>query len=159
MRLQPHLAASTVAGVAVWAGTGDPLAVPIAIAGGVLPDGDHLLDYYFKYIRQDRRFQFYLLHAWEYLIAGVVAYLVFLTEPWLLALVAGYATQLILDQVSHERSFRTTTYFITPRILKGFRAPPRKRQVRHDEYQSFIKSLPFGRAAAEKWFKRRIERK
>lgn len=159
MRLQPHLAASAAAGGAVWAGTGEPIALPVAIAAGVLPDGDHLLDYYFKYIRHDRRFNFFLLHAWEYLIVGVIVYAFFHSEPWLLAAVAGYSTQLILDQISHVKGTWPTGYFLTPRILNGFRAPPHKRQIVEGEYQSFVKSLPFGRGVAERWLKKRMKPK
>ena len=131
--------------------------MPIAIAAGVLPDSDHLLDYYFKYVRQDRRFQFYLLHAWEYFITGTILYVLVFNEPWLFALLAGYATQLILDQLSHSRDNWPTAYFLTPRILSGFKAPPHKLRFKQNEYQSFIKSLPFGRGVAERWFRRRLE--
>lgn len=156
MKLLPHLAASSTAGAAVWAGTGEPLALPIAIAAGVLPDGDHLLDYYFRYIRQDRRFQFYLLHGWEYLVTGIFIYAFIWTEPWMLALVVGYATQIGLDQISHGKESGATAYLISRRIMTGFRAPPHKQRFRRSEYQSFVKSLPFGRAAAERWFQKRV---
>ncbi len=156
MRLQPHLAASTAAGAAVWAGTGEPITLPIAIAAGVLPDADHLLDYYLKFVKKTRRFRFYLLHGWEYLIAGLVIYLFFVNEPWMLAIVTGYATQIILDQISHARETWPLAYFVTYRALTKFRAPPPRRPMGRRDYDSFVQSLPFGRGVAERWFRNRI---
>lgn len=131
----------------------------MAIAAGVLPDGDHLLDYYFKFIRHDLRYRFFLLHGWEYLIAGLVAYLFFVDEPWLLAAVAGYATQIVLDQISHYRETRPLAYFLTYRMLTGFRTTQKRPYLSPMDYRSFVKSLPFGRDAAERWFRKRMRPK
>lgn len=158
MKLLPHLALSTAAGGLVWAVTGEPVAVPVAIAAGVLPDIDHLLDYYVKYVRRDGRFQFLLLHGWEYLVAGLAVYLFWLQEPWLLAAVAGYATQIAGDQVSHDTA-RWDTYLVTSRATKGFRAPRGCGLGNGRAYQSLVDSVPFGREALTRWFERRLPEK
>ena len=126
MKLHSHLAASAVAGGAVWAGTGEPVTLPLTIAAGVLPDADHLLDYYFRFIRRNKRYQFLLLHGWEYLIAGIAAYLFVWSEPWMLAIVVGYATQIGLDQIAHgKKSERRFVYWLTVRAKRRFSSPDR----------------------------------
>ncbi|MCI0809073.1 MAG: metal-dependent hydrolase [Chloroflexi bacterium] len=155
MKLLPHTALSTAAGGLVWAITGEPASVPIAIAAGVLPDVDHLVDYYVKYVRRDGRFQFLLLHGWEYLLAGLIAYVFFSQEPWLLAAVAGYATQIAGDQLSHDRA-RWNTYLVTARAINGFRAPRHGGWGSGRAYQSLVESVPFGREALTRWFERRL---
>lgn len=156
MRLQAHLVASTAVGGAVWAGTGNPATLPIAIAAGVLPDGDHLLDYYFRYVRRDRRFVFLLLHAWEYFFIGLILYLFVWNEPWMLAIVAGYASQLVLDQISHGKGGEWTMYLITFRAARRFASSDRDRRPRRREYKSLIDSLPFGGQAVERWLEKRL---
>ena len=40
-----HTAVSLSIGTAAWVGGASPLAVPVAVAAGVLPDLDHVLDF------------------------------------------------------------------------------------------------------------------
>jgi hypothetical protein len=155
MKLLPHVAMSAEAGVLVWASTGEPAVIPIAIAAGVLPDVDHLLDYYVKYVRRNGRFQFLILHAWEYLLLGVLALVFWHQEPWLIAAVAGYATQIAGDQLSH-REASWNTYLVTSRAFKRFRAPILHEYGSRRAYRSLVESLPFGRGAATRWFEQRL---
>ncbi|MDA1280654.1 MAG: hypothetical protein O3B95_11575 [Chloroflexi bacterium] len=155
MRLLPHTALSSAAGILVWGVTGEPIAVPVAVAAGVLPDVDHLFDYYVKYGRRDGRFQFLLFHGWEYLLIGLIAYLFWLHEPWLLALIAGYATQIAGDQFSHDNA-RWNTYLVTARASKRFRAPRFGGPGNSRAYRSLVETMPFGREALTRWFEKRL---
>lgn len=155
MKLLPHVAMSTAAGTLVWATTGEPATIPVAIATGVLPDVDHLLDYYVKYVRRDGRFQFLLLHGWEYLFTGLFALAFWIQDPWLIAAVAGYATQIVGDQYSHK-NVRWNTYLLTARAIKGFRAPAGYEWNNGRAYQSLVESVPFGREALTRWFESRL---
>lgn len=154
MRLVPHAAASGAVGLGVWAATGDAAAVPAALAAGVLPDLDHLLDYYNWYIRRDHRRLFLLLHGWEYLVAGIAVYVAYLSEPWLLAALLGYATQIGGDQLfNHQRPF---TYSLAARAALRF--DRRRCSWSHPAraYEAAVGALPFGRAAARRWFQSRL---
>ena len=155
MKLLPHVAMSTAAGGIVWATAGNPIAIPVAIAAGVLPDVDHLFDYYVKYGRRDGRFQFLLLHGWEYLFIGFAAYVFLLPETWLLAALAGYTTQVAGDQISHENA-RWNTYLLTSRALKRFRARSVGGLGNARAYQSLVETVPFGREILIRWFERRL---
>ncbi|MFW6174599.1 MAG: hypothetical protein ACOC5K_02370 [Chloroflexota bacterium] len=154
MKLLPHVAASSAVGAGVWVGAGEPLALPAAVAAGVLPDADHLLDYYFRFIRRDRRFLFLPLHGWEYLAALALAYALLAPTPWMLAVVLGYATQIVGDQLVND--VRWHTYFITARAWRGFRIA---RVLDHREpdlgYEAFVNAVPFGKARVRRWFEER----
>ena len=92
MNLGPHVAVSAAAGAVLWAATGDVKTLPVAIGAGVLPDVDHLLDYYNWYVRRSYSRLILLLHGWEYLAAAGLIYFFVLREDWMLAVVIGYAT-------------------------------------------------------------------
>ena len=154
MKLGPHLAISTAVGGAVWAVTGEPLAVPAAIAAGVLPDADHVLDFYIKYVRRDRRFLFLLFHGWEFLAAGIVLHLTLFSQPWALAAVLGYAGQLIADQAANRVKWHT--YFITARAALGFRSVRVLGRDDSRSYLALVESLPFGRSWLRSWFQARL---
>ena len=157
MRLGPHIAASGAAGAIVWAATGEPWALPIAVAGGVLPDADHLLDYYLWYVK--RRFNRILLifHAWEYLAVMVAVYAGGVREPWLLALIAGYFTQIGGDQLFNGVFWHT--YLITARIRYRFKVVRVIGTPRFQAYRALVESLPYvGRKYLQPWFESRLRR-
>lgn len=155
MRAEVHGASSIGAGIGVWAVTGDPLALPVAVAGGVLPDLDHALDYYHWYWRRDFRRVYLFLHSWElvvacYLLAALVP------APWSFALAAGYFTQLALDQFGYRVHWYT--YLLAARLLLGFDADRvLPHGVSKGSYRSFTRLLPAGRARAEGWFRSRLD--
>lgn len=151
--LTPHLAMSTAVGAGTWAVTGEPVALPAAVAAGVLPDLDHLLDYYFYWVRRKRRYLIIFLHGWEYLIAGLAVYVFVLQEPWLLGAVLGYATQIGADQLFHGA--RWDTYLITARAARRFRASVSTTRSFGSSYESHIALLPFGRERVKRWFESR----
>ncbi|GEM_PF-824707 len=153
MNLLPHVALSSAAGVGVWAATGDEAAIPVAVAAGVLPDLDHLLDYYVRYFRFNWKYMFLLLHGWEYLAAGVLIYGLWVREPWLLAALLGYATQVGADQFNNRVKWHT--YFIVSRALRGFRSMETLGRVDYRGYMAVVNVAPFGKERLMQWFERR----
>jgi hypothetical protein len=145
---------STMVGIGMWASTGEPEVVPVAMAAGVLPDLDHLFDYYLWWVRRERRFLFLLLHGWEYLALLIVLYLFVINEPWLLAATLGYTTQIASDQFMNKPSWRT--YLITVRALHGFKnVPILGKEPQFSANNSVVTSLPFGKERVKKWFETR----
>ena len=155
MKLGHHAAVSVAIGVGLWAATGDARTLPAAVAAGVLPDVDHLLDYYNWYIRRDTRRLILIFHGWEYLVAAVLIYVFAFTEPWMLAVVLGYASQVGTDQIFN--GVRWHTYSLLARASLGFDA---RRVVGRDmtqAYEALVDSLPVFRDPVRRWFERRIE--
>ena len=154
MKLGPHIALSSAAGGVVWAATGEAIALPAAVAAGVLPDADHLLDYYLKYVRRDFRFVFLLFHAWEYLAVGILVYALWFTEPWMLAVLLGYATQVGADQ--WHNMVKWDTYLITARARRRFRSVEVLGRTDFLAYHALVNSVPFGRRLLLPWFASRM---
>ena len=157
MTLLPHTVLGAAAGGVVWATGGSPISVLIGIAAGVLPDADHLVDFYNWYIRRNRTKWLLLLHAREYL-AIMIAIYVFIGYPtWLLAVILGYATQIGADLIANPSYWHT--YSITSRVLKRF---DRKAITPNDPdvgYEALVRSVPFKRDALRKWFAARVDSK
>ncbi len=154
MNLRGHVLLSGAAGAAVWAVTGEVNALPAALAAGVLPDLDHLPDYYLRYVRRNWKYLFLLLHGWEYAVVAVVVYAAWVREPWMLAVALGYLTQIGADQVVNRPKWHT--YLFTARAFHGFRAQESLGRVDYDSYMSVVKSVPFGRARLIRWFESRL---
>jgi len=147
----PHLALSSAVGVGTWAATGHEAAIPAAIAAGVLPDADHLLDYYLWWVKRERRFLILFLHGWEYLILGVGLYLFVFRETWFLAVLFGYTTQVGADQLFN--GVRWHTYLITVRAARGFKATTAiTDEAIPNSGNALISSLPFGKDRVRRWF-------
>ena len=95
------------------------MAIPTAVATGVLIDADHVPDYYLWYWKRDRRRIFVPLHAWEFVIAGLVMLLVAWHGPVILAAVLGYLGHLTSDQL-RNRLAHPLTYSILFRLYARF---------------------------------------
>lgn len=114
-----HATVSIGIGAAAWAGGGSPLALPVALAAGVLPDLDHLIDYFDSRDAGRQRHMFRPFHAWEYCLLAAIAALAFYSNQLFLAAVFGYLSHIAIDQVSNR--VHPLAYTLTYRILKGFR--------------------------------------
>ncbi len=155
MNLGPHVAVSAAAGAVLWAATGDARTLPVAIGAGVLPDADHLLDYYNWYVRRSYSRLILLLHGWEYLVAAVLIYFFAFRENWMLAVVIGYATQIGADQLFN--GVRWHTYSLIARAAQGFRASEVHRDDVRNSYTSIVASVPVFKEPLRRWFERRIQ--
>ena len=114
-----HTALSVGIGSAVWAATGEALALPAAFVAGALNDADHLLDYYLWYVRRDRRHLFLFFHGWEYAIFGLVLSLTIWRDPILLAAALGHLGHITGDQL-FNRLKNKMAYSIVYRMRTGF---------------------------------------
>lgn len=124
----------------------------------MLPDADHLLDYFNWYVRRDFKRVLLLLHAWEWFAVVLLLYLLVWTEPWMLAIVAGYATQIGADQAVNGVHWHS--YSLVARAINGFDASRvLPNGVSPVAYESLVQSLPFGRAQMRRWFAGRVHRR
>ena len=114
-----HTAASVGIGAAVWAATGEPLALPAAFVAGALNDADHLLDYYLWFVRKDRRRVFLVFHAWEYAVVGLTLSLTIWQHPALLAAALGHLGHMLGDQLANRPKSKLA-YSIIYRMRRGF---------------------------------------
>lgn len=120
----------------MWALTGEPAAIPIAIFTGVFTDTDHLLD--FVEPREGSR-PIYMIrpfHAWEFSIVGVGIILAIWYHPLFLAAVVAYTSHLLLDQISNH--VHPMAYLIFYRASKGFR----RLQLTPQIFSSSYRHLP-----------------
>ena len=93
------------------------MAVPVAVATGVLIDSDHVTDVFDHAFLGPRRHMVRLFHAWEYTAAGFIA-LGFWYHPILLAATLGHLSHMMLDQVTNE--VRPLAYSLIYRIRHRF---------------------------------------
>lgn len=105
-------------GAAIWAATGEPLAVPVAIFTGVFTDTDHVLDFvepregsYLKYMTRP-------FHAWEFSLVGIAIILGTWYHPLFLAALVGYMSHLLVDQIGNQS--HPLAYFVLYRASKRF---------------------------------------
>ena len=111
-----HVLISTVIGAVGWWGTGEPAAVAAALAGGVLPDIDHVVDYSYYYWQREHRL-ILPLHAYEYAMLG--AGVTLLTADAILGIaVLSYFIHLLADQA--ENRTRILGYFLLFRAWNHF---------------------------------------
>jgi len=107
--------AATIAAVGWWR-TGRPTVAAAALAAGVLPDVDHLVDYAYYYLR--RRHRLILpLHGYEYAAAAAGAALMRGSAPWGVAALS-YLVHLLADQA--ENRTRPWGYSLICRAAHGF---------------------------------------
>ena len=106
MQSPVHAAVSSVGGLLVWSLTGEPWAVLVSMASGVLIDADYFLN--------NTKCVSKIFHAWEWcLILGLLV--VFMDFPWWgLAAATGYGLHIVSDQMSHHRGY--FWYFISFRV-------------------------------------------
>ncbi len=154
MRLGQHAVVSGVVGSGLWASTGQPETLPIAITAGVLPDADHLLDFYNWYVRRSFDRVILILHGWEYAVAGLLVYLFAFTEPWMLAVLLGYVTQIGGDQLFNR--VRPYTYLLSVRAFRRFEVAAVTDWGVTYAYESLVHSLPVFRGRLHAWFETRV---
>ncbi len=114
-----HIAVSVGVGAAVWAGTGSPLAVPVAAATGVLTDVDHVIDYFNLFVRRDDRRVFVVFHAWEYSLLSILIVLGVWYHPLLLAAALGHLGHVTAGHLAN-RPAHPLAYSIAYRTAAGF---------------------------------------
>ncbi|MCH2318002.1 MAG: hypothetical protein MK524_16790 [SAR202 cluster bacterium] len=119
MRPTNHALLATGTGAAIWALSGELLAVPLTFATGVLVDADHLPDQIWHFYLKRRPRRFIVLHAWEWLVALSVATVILSFPWWMVAVTLGYATHILTDH--HLNMPHRWGYFLTYRAYHRFR--------------------------------------
>ena len=93
------------------------MAVPVAVATGVLIDSDHVTDVFDHEFMGPGRHMVRVFHAWEYTAAGFIV-LGFWYHPILLAATLGHLSHMVLDQATNE--VRPLAYSLIYRIRHRF---------------------------------------
>ena len=119
LRPSRHLALSTVVGGAVWAATGQPLALPITIGAGVLVDVDHGPDLWWHFALGREPTATFVLHSWE-LLTGLAVFGLWAGFPWwLMAVLLGYGLHISTDHVFNPG--RLLSYSLVYRAYHRFK--------------------------------------
>ena len=113
-----HVAVSFGIGAAVWVGGGSPMSIPVAVAAGVLPDLDHLIDFLDSKDQGRRQHMLRPFHAWEYLIIASIVGLGFYSDGLFVVAVLGYLSHLAIDQLANQ--VHPLAYSLAYRASKGF---------------------------------------
>ncbi|MEZ4869896.1 MAG: hypothetical protein R3C14_51695 [Caldilineaceae bacterium] len=112
-----HVLISAAVGAVGWWGTGTPAAGLAALATGVLPDLDHLIDYSYYYWRGDHRI-ILPLHGYEYAVCGAIVALRN-SDQILGVAVFSYLVHLLADQA--ENRTKLWGYSLSFRLWQRFR--------------------------------------
>ena len=95
------------------------MAVPAAVATGVLIDVDHVLDFYYYFAKKDTRRLFLIFHAWEYTIIALALTIGAWQNPVLVAGGLGLLGHLVGDQIAN-RPAHPLTYSLVFRVYTRF---------------------------------------
>lgn len=145
-----HTVVSAGVGAIIWAATGSPIAIPVAFATGVLPDVDHLIDFFDPKDNGHNRLMLRPFHAWEYFLATLVMVLALYSEPLFWAAALGYLSHLTLDQVANRT--HPMAYSIIYRATKGFRRRQLTAHIFDHSYLAARQSMPlWGRLEPSLW--------
>ena len=150
LRPSRHLGLSAAAGGAVWATTGEPWALPISVATGVLVDLDHGPDLWWAFALRREPIATFVLHGWEWLL-GLVVLGLFMGFPWALsAALVGYGLHLITDQMFNNGGL--WSYSLVYRARHRFRAAELAPDWDFDHAYEVLRSeVPFATATIEWW--------
>ena len=144
-----HTLSAVGIGAVAWFTTGSPLAIPVALATGVLVDVDHVADFFDSQDQGHNRHMLRPFHAWEYLV-GTLVVLVFSQHPLLLTAFFGYLSHLLLDQIANR--VHVMAYFIVYRAAHGFRRRHLSPYIFSESYSPLDGSIPlWGRLEPSLW--------
>ena len=115
-----HLLVSGTLAVGVYQASGSWESGVATVAAGVLPDADHLLDYYNWLVRRRTNHMFYLFHGWEYIGLFLVAAALLSWPAIVIGVTLGYASHVVGDYLTHHR--RAASYSLFYRARHGFRS-------------------------------------
>jgi hypothetical protein len=91
----------------------------VALAAGVLPDLDHLIDYLDSKDAGRQRHMFRPFHAWEYILLASAVALAFYSNQLFQVAILGYLSHIVIDQLFNR--VHPLAYSLAYRVLKGFR--------------------------------------
>ena len=115
-----HLLVAGTLGIGVYQASGSWESGVATVAAGVLPDADHLLDYYNWLVRRQPHHMFYLFHGWEYLGLFLVVAALLSWPALVMGITLGYASHILGDYLTHQR--HAASYSLLYRARHGFRS-------------------------------------
>ncbi|MDA0735326.1 MAG: hypothetical protein O2860_12225, partial [Chloroflexi bacterium] len=116
-------------------------ALPVALAAGVLPDLDHVIDYLDSRDDGWKRHMFRPFHAWEYLLLASIVALAFYSNQLFLVAIFGYLSHIAIDQLANRA--HPLAYTLTYRIMKGFRRRELTPHLFEPRYRMARQPMPF----------------
>lgn len=141
-----HLVLAGAIGVGVYGVSGSWQSGVATVASGVLPDLDHLLDYYNWFVRRRVHRLFYLFHGWEYLVLCLSAAALMSWHPVMIGVSLGYASHILGDYLVNYRN--PAIYSITYRAMRRFLRWKIRRCHICNQYHSSLASPIQGVASA-----------
>lgn len=131
MKMPYHAVVSLVVSALVWLWLRSAVAALACFLAGVFIDLDHGIDYCLKYgarIRPRHLFRafevevfdniFIFLHAWEWILVGLVILWLIDWKPVMVGLVIGFSVHLLMDQLANRHN--PWSYFLTYRAAHRF---------------------------------------
>jgi hypothetical protein len=112
----------------------------VAFAAGVLPDLDHVIDFFDSREHGRKRHMLRPFHAWELVLVSLIVALAFYSGDLFLAAVLGYLSHLVIDQLANP--VHPLAYFITFRAMKGFRRRHLTPHIYDPSYMAARKAMP-----------------
>ena len=119
MRPPGHAVISLSIGGVLWAITKSPYAMASAFVAGVFIDLDHLVEYYWWFIKEDRSRVLYFLHSYELLVPAFLSGYLSGWNPVVLGASMAFLGHLMTDQIVNP--VVPFGYFFTYRAMKRFR--------------------------------------
>ena len=145
-----HTVVSLSIGTAAWVGGASPLAVPVAVAAGVLPDLDHLVDFWDPKDEGRSRYMLRPFHAWEYLLVALILAVGFFSSQLLMVAILGYLSHLAIDQLVNR--VHPLAYSLAYRVSKGFRRRALTPHIFEAGFQPMPLTMPWwGRLEPSIW--------
>ena len=124
MKPPGHAAVSLCIGGVLWAVTKSPYSFVASFLTGALIDLDHLVEYYWWFVREDNRRVWFFLHSYELVPPAFLAGYLSGWDPVVLGASLAFLGHLLSDQLANPVS--PMTYFFTYRAIKGFSPNPPK---------------------------------
>ena len=119
MKPPAHAAISLTIGGVLWVVTKSPYSMVAAFVTGVMVDIDHLVEYYYWFVKEDHSRTWFFLHSYELVVPAFLAGYLSGWDPAVLGVSAAFLGHLITDQLANP--VRPFAYFFTFRAMKRFR--------------------------------------
>ena len=129
MKPPGHAVISLTIGGVLWATTKSPYSLVAAFVTGVMIDIDHLVEYYWWFVKEDQSKAWLFLHSYELVVPAFLAGYFSGWDPVVLGISLAFLGHLLTDQVANPVG--PFAYFFTYRAMNGFR----RRKYVHVEWE------------------------
>ena len=119
MKPPGHAAVSLAIGGALWAVTKSPYALVSAVVAGVMVDLDHLVEYYWWFVKEDHTRVWYFLHSYELAVPSLLGAYLSGWDPIVMGASFAFLGHVLTDQLVNPMA--PLAYFFSYRAMNGFR--------------------------------------